>query len=76
MVTLTLFTRICVVGSSAGGNCRDKWVTEYVKINQLNALLYFFYDGSYTFWQDNAILMKRLCSLLSHFSVNRNIAAP
>jgi hypothetical protein len=45
----------------------------YVEINQQNALkLYtslFFYNG-YMFRQNNAILRARLCSFLSHFSVN------
>jgi hypothetical protein len=45
------------------------------EINQLNALnyiyfLFFFYDGSYMFRQNNAILRERICSFLSHFSVN------
>jgi hypothetical protein len=46
----------------------------YVKINEPNALkLYislFFYNGSYIFRQNNAILRERLFSSLSHFSVN------
>jgi hypothetical protein len=49
----------------------------YVGINQQNALnyilLYFFYDGSYMFRQNNAIRRERLCSFLSHF---RNIVVP
>jgi hypothetical protein len=30
----------------------------------------FFYNGSYMFRQNNAILRERLFSFLSHFSVN------
>jgi hypothetical protein len=46
-------------------------IIDYVEINQLNALnLFFFYDGSYMFRQNNAIIRERLCFFLSHFSVN------
>jgi hypothetical protein len=40
------------------------------KCTELYTSLFFLYDGSYMFWQNNAILMERLCSFLSHFSVN------
>jgi hypothetical protein len=47
---------------------------EYAEINQQNALnyilLYFSYDGSFMFRQNSAIIRERLCSFLSHFSVN------
>jgi hypothetical protein len=50
-------------------------ILEYVENNQQNAMnsifLYFcFYDGSYMFWQNSAILREQLCSFLSHFKVN------
>jgi hypothetical protein len=50
-------------------------ILEYVEIYQQNALnsilLYFsFYDGSYMFRQNNAILREQLCSFLSHFNIN------
>jgi hypothetical protein len=50
-------------------------IIDYVETNQLNALklyisLFFIYDGSYMFRQNNAILRERLFSLLSPLSVN------
>src|SRR5215469_16596694 len=36
----------------------------------VHAFLFLFYDGFYMFRQNNAILSERLCSFLSHFSVN------
>jgi hypothetical protein len=53
----------------------QKYIRTYVEINQLNSLklynsLFFFYDGSYMFRQNNAILRERLCSFLSQFRVN------
>jgi hypothetical protein len=50
-------------------------IIDYVEINQLNALnyilLYFYFTMAPTkFRQKNAILRERLCSFLSHFSVN------
>jgi hypothetical protein len=46
----------------------------YVEITQQNALnyilLYFSYDGSYMFRQNNAIIRERFCSFLSHSSTN------
>jgi hypothetical protein len=40
------------------------------KMHWIMHFLFLFYDGSYMFRQNNAILRKRLCSFLSHFSVN------
>jgi hypothetical protein len=48
-------------------------VVSYRLTNKMHWLIYFFisfYDGSYVFRQNNAILRERLCSFLSHFSVS------
>jgi hypothetical protein len=55
-------------------NCKLKISIGSIEINQqiaLSSILYFsFYDGSYMFRQNDAILRKHLCSFLSHFNVN------
>jgi hypothetical protein len=53
-----------------------KWCyLKYAESNQQNALnsilfTFSFYDDSYMFRQNNAILRKQLCSFPRHFNVN------